>query len=746
MSLRTVTLFAATALALACSCATAGADVFEGLTLSSESSLQQAEYAHDAVISANGGYVVFDGSYGGVTGVWRRDLGSDAIVPVAVGTAKTPAGSAELPSVSSDGRYVSFTTTAALVPGDSNASPDVYVRDMSVPEGSPCQVGGTPVHCAFELASAVSNSAGEPEVGLAYVNPGEGLYGSLAAGRTALSADGRRVAFVTTAISNLAGEGTPALQVAVRDLDTHQTTLVSAAYDPSSGTMLPGQPVSGVEGSNKFGAVYSPAGVPPAFRQVSAYAGPPGVGASISADGSTVAWMGQDIPQQAPMLSGEEVSVSPSYAEPLWRRVADGPLAPTRRVTGGSEPTNPACIAEGEASLPPEPSLKDPCQGPFITGPERGAGIWLGGAGDVIPRLSANGDAVAFLANAPLVSLGRLFGGAARSDLYVADMTDPSATRRSVLRALTELASGASGDLATTAPVIDVAVSPDGSEVAFTTLRTQFHLGTPSYVTPPAAEPGLVELFDVDFSNDTLTRVTQGLLGAPPEHPLFGKERHPGEDPYEGIEGQDGALSPSFSADGNSLAFTSTASNLTWGDGNTPARLDNFDDGADAFVIHRRPFVVTPTESYVSPPPAGPAIVPAWRLNAVARSRADGSVVLEVGVPGAGALSARASAQVPVTARSARSSGHGRRGRHTPGLVTRTVTSVHASAVGPGKARLTLKLTRRYRPLASRAGGVFAEVVVSFAAAGHAPLRETIEVDFRRAGHAARRAHAKGTR
>ena len=43
-------------------------------------------------------------------------------------------------------------------------------------------------------------------------------------------------------------------------------------------------------------------------------------GASISADGSTVAWMGQDIGQQA-RAARRKKPASPDYTEPLWRRI-----------------------------------------------------------------------------------------------------------------------------------------------------------------------------------------------------------------------------------------------------------------------------------------------------------------------------------------------------------------------------------------------------------------------------------------
>ncbi|HXP28266.1 MAG TPA: hypothetical protein VN804_00800, partial [Solirubrobacteraceae bacterium] len=178
----------------------AQADVFGSISLASESVLpgfafnQQADYAHDAAISGNGRYVVFDGSYGGRSGVWRRDLQTGAIEVVAAGNEGDPAISAPdaaLPSISEDGRYVSFTTTAALDPvDDTNRGPDVYVRDMDVAPGQPCEPGpGTAQPCAYTLVSAVDGA----NTGLTYEPTGVSLAseetddGAVAAGRSAIS-------------------------------------------------------------------------------------------------------------------------------------------------------------------------------------------------------------------------------------------------------------------------------------------------------------------------------------------------------------------------------------------------------------------------------------------------------------------------------------------------------------------------------------------------------------------------------
>lgn len=715
-------LLAATALAAA---GPARADVFGPISLVSATAIpgfggnQQADYAHDATISGNGRYVAFDGSLGGRTGVWRRDLQTGAIVPVAAEDPEEPAigaPDADLPSISEDGRYVSFTTTARLEPAnDLNRGPDVYVRDMTK---APSEEG------AYTLASAADGSSAgltyEPTGKNASIEFEEMHNGAVAAGRTALSADGRTVAFVTTAISDLAGPGTPAMQVAVRNLDSEHTELVSVADEPATGQPLAGHPVSALESGETYGAVYGGiGGKAPIFADPQPYEPPTPVGASISADGSTVAWMAVDVGEQVKLLAGEAPKAS--YTEPLWRRVADGPGAPVRRITGGSDPGNPACAASGETSLPGKPSVSDPCQGPFAATQEGGAGVWRGGAGDPIPRLSADGYTVAFLANSPRVALGENFGIAEpESDLYSVDMRE-GLSRVAALRPLTELAGGDQQDISENGPIEDLGISPDASHIAFTTKRTVFPLGSPAYISPPAAAAGMLELYVIDTTDDTLTRVSQGFSGEPSEHPHA--PTAPNVDPY--THQGDGAMSPSFTSQGNVVAFSSTASNLAFGDGNTPPLgVENF-DGSDAFTVSRVIFSPLPTPQSISPAPAGPSPSSAWSIGVTVRSRADGKVLLYVSVPGPGTLTAGARSQVRVQVR--------RHGQRASALATRGVASTKATArAGGGELlTLTLALAPRYRSLASRAGGLPGAVAVTFAAARHATQRQSVDVVFR---------------
>lgn len=707
---------------LAISAPAAHADVFGSASMLSAGPFGQSEYAHDPALSEDGRYVVFDGSIAGVQGVWRRPTTPGA------GFEEVAGGDAALPSVSADGRFVSFTTNQgaslpALTDGaihelllTGEEAPSVYVRDMAIGAGEPG---------AFTLVSAKDHSTES----LAYEFPGadeEELqndttrYGAVAAGRSAITADGRTVAFITTAQSDLAGTGTPPMQVAVRHLDTDETSLVSVRFDPTTGRPAINaetgatEPVPEEEG--EFGAVWFN-GTAATFNVtgrgvIEAYSPPPLPGAAISADGSAVAWYGGAISEQARTLSGEDLKKL--YAEPLWRRIANGPSEPTRRVTGGSDPESPGCLAHPEAALPPTAQAGDPCQGPFAT-QRTGYGLLTGGSEtNYIPRISADGDYVAFLAAAPLVSEGAAFGlSEFNTDAYREDMTAPD--RTSGLQRITQYASGDIHHEPTNANLRDLAISPDGQQIAFTTKRTVFPLGAPAFVSTQAAIPGLVEVYDADLGDETLTRVTSGYEHGLPEHPEIeagAEERYSRK--------TDGALSPSFDASGTLLSFSSTASNLVFGDGNSPPNAQQKDvDGADVFLVPRIIFNAVPTPQVISPAPRNPSLEPPWRLEVSASSLASGAVQIKAKVPAAGVLAASAASTLP--AKSARAHGGSRR------TVAKALATAHGSTT---TVALKLQLGGRYRGLAFRAGGLPSKVTVTFSSKGHPTLRRTLTIRF----------------
>lgn len=727
----------ALAVSICCACSLAGggvahADLFGAIGLASVRPVQtgstaiteQADSASEPAISGDGRYVAFVGSFGGMQGIWRRDLESDVVEQVAPGAARRP-------SISADGRYVSFTTAARLAPeDDDNGAPDVYRRDM----GRACQTsGGACLACAeqqdaaeleacpFVLVSAVDGGSVGATYSYAHPETEEGRFGSLASARSAMSSDGHLVVFETGAESNLLGGATPSEEILVRNLETHQTSLVSSEYDPQTaidtGTAVP---VSRV-GNESVGAAY-PA---PAFG------GAGFGGASISADGSTVAWLGQSIALQARMLPGEYVSYDALSNEPLWRRIVDGPSTPTRRVTGGSDPENPICAASAESQLPGNPSLLDPCQGPFALFNHLAGDYLLAPSGvNFVPQLSANGDEVAFLASGREVASGQEFAETdLDDDLYVSNMRE-GLSRVEATQRLTAIGAEIS-DVERAAKIVDVTVSPDGSEVAFTTVRTQFPLGTPSYVSPTAPRAGIAEVYDADLADGTLTRVTHGTAGEATPSEQAG---NPGE--------AGGAAAPSFADNGNTLSFSSSAYNLVYGDGN---------GASDVFVVDRLVFAGGVPAQFVSNPPGPPALAPARRLSATAVVHSDGTVVLSVVIPEAGQLAAAARGSVPVMVRAARavraSSASRRQGRVLRVLRVRTVAGARArfSTLTDPVQKLTLVLAPPYRALAARSSGLYTAIALSFTAAGHPTLRTNLHVTFRRRAGAHAKQRASGS-
>jgi Tol biopolymer transport system component len=137
-------------------------------------------------------------------------------------------GHADRPHISADGRFVAFDSEAMnLSPDDEDEYADVYVRDLQT-----------------QTTTLVSRAAGP-----------FGAKGNHRSAATGISADGRRVAFVSAA-SNLSPDD-PDMEydVYVRDLDDDTTTLVSRANG-----------LGGAKGNDDSG------------------------GAAISADGGTVAF------------------------------------------------------------------------------------------------------------------------------------------------------------------------------------------------------------------------------------------------------------------------------------------------------------------------------------------------------------------------------------------------------------------------------------------------------------------------
>jgi hypothetical protein len=699
-------------------CAHADAQFTPATLLSGTSQLQFSE-ADSPAYSHNGRYVVFRGSLAGVTGVWRRDLQNGEVAPVAVGAGvtggwlrnlqagevvpvATPGGEAgagqeegpsapdaAAPSVSETGQYIAFTSAAVLDPGEDTGSgcPQVYVRNMDVPAS---QTG------AYTLVSAVSGS----DEGLSYAtscapeSPTELAFGgSQAAPGVAISAEGNRVVFTVLSQSNLmtgpkSEPQTPARQVAVRDLQAKTTTLVSATPE--------GEPTPG-------GGAYPSLESEPVGAAIQfAVAGdqPTASSAAISADGSTVAWEGTNVPEQVPSatdVTAEMASLGGpgKEVEPLWRRVADGPEALTRRLLAGA-------------------GLNFYFVGGVVLG---NTGAVLGGAFStdterefVPPALSENGSTVATIANAPtpageqdyLHDPLRIANGnpVPPTDAYLALVpADPNAPIS--VRALTATPSFAMANVRSTG-VNGIAISPDGLRVAFNTVRTRFALPTPLLTTPPTEEGDFAYTYEVNLPLDSMQRVTSTFDGTSPL-------------------GEPQLLS--FSGEDSALAVASSASNLFYGDG-TPGV-------SQVYLVREVQTSPSVSEPLTSPMPSISPPQPSWVLSASAQARPDGSVIVYAAVPGAGRLAVSAAAQLPAG---------GAHGRKLPVLERHTIAQTELSAGAPSDLSVTLRAGSRYSARVSAKTGLYCVLRVAFAAQGHKTLVREIPVTLRRVKRASRKA------
>lgn len=633
------------------------------------------EQADDSVIAASmtpdGRYVVFqtqaenffadnDPDPPGDTrvgGIFRYDRVTGDLQLVADGDIVSNADGSTLvrgasnPSISDDGRFVAFSTGQRLVAGDTNDNVDVYVRDMDVPlqpdriaSGAYTLVsardgGSTPASYVHPTSDPVPVLSGQR-------NPGSEVWPG-----TAISGDGRFVAFRTVGWnSDLPSEATPDTpggQVLVRDLQTQRTSLLTQTTFPNGATQL-GQPAGG--------------------------AGGPVV---ISADGSTVAWLGANAPAQTTFLSGEAFDSNQHFY--LLRRWQD-PSPTTIRFTGIADPADPACPPGGAIST--SVSATGPCDGP-LTGDETG----LNDFNLPAPALSADGTKVAYVATGELRPPQTVFINPG-FDLFYVDIGS-AAYRSGGLKASTvELTrAGNNSDSRATPPIDSVALTRDGRYIGITSSRVLFADHALSSIGTFRASADTEEAYLIDTANRTIERVVTNANGGDADGSVVG------------------ALS--LSADASLVCFVSEADNLIFGDANGVA---------DAFVAHRTP-------ANTKPPPSGPpqsthpftissSNGPA-PLRVTTRRRKDGSLQLTIHVPGAGRVSALARG----------------RGKHPP-VIARAFGSAHKA----GTFHMTLTLLSRYASAVRRGKAMHATVTVTWSPkAPKVPKKSSFAVTFKRA-------------
>jgi hypothetical protein len=598
--------------------------------------------------------------YDRVTGQLQLVASGNLVVSEGPEAGKVLVRGAVNPSVSADGRYVAFASAQKLVPQDTNCNINVpqdtttycnvqvYERDMDV---APSQEG------AYRLASAQNGSEAPPVYDDSSIipipggDPGTQLWPN-----TAISADGRYVLFrsaeVPSSLPESSTTDTEPGQLFVRDLLQRTTTLVTRK---KSGGPETGAPAGGAEGP-----------------------------ATLSADGSTVAWVGRNAPEQTSFLAGEDEDATLAFY--LWRRWQE-PGSSTRRVTGIADPEDPECPPG--SSIKNEATATGPCYGP-LTLPEASSP----GISSQVPSLSADGYTVAFLAGA---ALRPNFLKPDALDVFLTSMA-PGVTRKAGTRELTLAVNGAEGD--GNASITSLAMSADGTHIAFVSQRNAFVLPDPAPIGSFSTTGQQSELNVIDLSTNTLERAVLGIEGTE----LNGSA----------------ANNPTLSADGSTLAFISSASNLIFGDAN---------DSSDAFAASLQ------TPGGTAAPPAGVnagsggfsfSAIASPELGVSVKRAKDGGVTLLVETPGPGKLTAQArgpiSRAVAVKAvkrtRASLFAVHATKAKpkpkkkKTPPSVL--LASASATTRSEGTTTLTLQLSSKYLTDLRRAGKLETNVTINF--------------------------------
>ncbi|HST39550.1 MAG TPA: hypothetical protein VLK58_08575 [Conexibacter sp.] len=329
---------------------------------------------------------------------------------------------------------------------------------------------------------------------------------------------------------------------------------------------------------------------------------------ALSRDGATVAWVGTQAPLQTRMVEGESLDGGQPYY--LWRRWDDAGAA-TRRITGLADPDDPGCLPG--ITIESNPIALGPCYG-ALAGNDSGFGDISGR----VPALSADGWTVAFLSGSgarPAQDVDLFL------DAYVTSM-QPGVSRKAgtqvVTRGTTAPNPLANGDIES------IALSADGRRLLLVTGRRQFLAPAPPLAGDVRSTPGSSELYAVDLGGATRRVLRPG-----------------GSGDVDGAVDSGAALS----ADGRTVAFLSRATNLVPGDAN---------EQTDVFIVQE---VADPVNAA---PPAGLGqdavdidVAAGGEDDFAARavSRPDGSLLLRVTVPGAGALRAVARTRPPAARR-----------------------------------------------------------------------------------------------
>jgi hypothetical protein len=251
-------------------------------------------------ISADGRFVVFEsaasnlvaGDTNGAWDVFVRDLTANVTTRVSVDSSGVQGnGMSGAPSISADGRFVLFESTASnLVPGDTNGASDVFLHDTLTGVTSRVSVGDvgqqgngdsriatiSPSGRLVAFSSAANNlvagdTNGDYDIFVrdlvagttTRVNTsssgGQAIYGNVDPGSfyPAISGNDRYVAFDSGASNLVAVDVNPWPDVFVKDLQTGVTTMVSVNTSGGQGSIPSQSGTSSISDDGRLVVFYS---------------------------------------------------------------------------------------------------------------------------------------------------------------------------------------------------------------------------------------------------------------------------------------------------------------------------------------------------------------------------------------------------------------------------------------------------------------------------------------------------------
>lgn len=491
-------------------------------------------------ISSDGRYVVFSswasnllsGDTNGKRDVFRKDLQTGIVTLVSVTAAGVQGnGDSEAATVSADGRYVAFVSSASnLLSGDVNQAQDVFVKDMQT---------GT-VYLVSANAGGAWGSGGNSSA-------------------PAISGDGRYVAFISTATNLISGDTNGTADIFRKDLQTGTVVRVNtdgAQGQVSGGASAPAISADGnwiafsslsnqlVSGdSNGAWDIFLKNVQTGAISRISTdSSGLEGMGSSeqptISGDGRYVAFQ-----SDASFVAADANGSQDVYVKDMQTGAITLVSSDALGVPGNLASSSPAISSSGQYVVfvsgasdlvgldgngLADVFRKNLQTGEIVRLSLSGSGGEASGGGSFAPSISADGNLTAFSSSADnLVSSdeNRWF------DVFVRNATSGELTTVSGNYFQMH---GVSGNLRSDS----AKVSADGRYIVFASNATNL---------VPADANGKSDIFVRDSMAGTIARVSVSTAGD---------------------EGNGDSFAPDISADGRYVIFQSYANNLVAGDTN----------------------------------------------------------------------------------------------------------------------------------------------------------------------------------